>query len=215
MAVMVRVDDYPGTKPGEFWKHNLESFKKFHEILPKRYLLGVIPKHVSDDDLAWLGQQEKIEIGMHGINHDERFQNEFPDYFTQRDIETSIQTHREGLEFISKRHVRVYMPPHNVIDEKTCRALKSLGFAAYTTGPETKNDLAVIKRLHSEPPLEYGRSDELLERGSVAHLNEQVMTSNRVIYLTLHFPWEVNIGLDSLKSYISQIEHLIVDFDVA
>ena len=46
--MLIRVDDYPGTKKEEFDKHNLKNFKKFDKIFKERdltYVLGVIPGH--------------------------------------------------------------------------------------------------------------------------------------------------------------------------
>ena len=53
---MIRVDDFPGTKPAEFDRHNLESFKRFHHYLTSyddfRYVLpkycGPLIKRFSD-----------------------------------------------------------------------------------------------------------------------------------------------------------------------
>lgn len=214
MAIRIRVDDFPGTKPEEFYRHNLENFKQFHALIPKKYLLGVIPTHTSEGDLLQLGAQN-IEIGMHGVFHDERYPNEFREYQTQIEIEKILAAQRNHMEHLSGKEIRVYMPPHNVIDMKTLFALENTGFKAFTSGPETNISEQMhlsIKRLHSTSPLEYGRSDELLQRGSVEYLQEEA--KKRTVYLTLHWPWEWNIGLNHLKLYLSQIEHLIEDFDV-
>lgn len=214
MAIRIRVDDFPGTKPEEFYRHNLENFKQFHALIPKKYLLGVIPTHASKGDILQIGAQD-IEIGMHGIYHDERYPNEFRDYQTQIEIEKILTEQRSHMEHLSGKKVRVYMPPHNVIDKKTIFALENTGFKAFTSGPETIDLEQIhlnIKRLHSIPPLEYGRSDELLQRGSVEYLREEA--KKRTVFLTLHWTWEWNIGLEHLKLYLSKIEDLIEDFDV-
>jgi len=41
-----------------------------------------------------------------------------------------------------------------------------------------------------------------MERGCFPFLNEQIGD----FYITLHWTWEFNIGLDSLKEFISKLE---------
>ena len=33
MALKFRVDDFPLTKPEEGWRHNLEAFKRFNDVM--------------------------------------------------------------------------------------------------------------------------------------------------------------------------------------
>ena len=60
-----------------------------------------------------------------------------------------------------------------------------------------------MQYIHSEPPLEYGRSDELMQRGAVEYLKEEC--KKRDVWLTLHSPWEINIGLSSLREFMMKL----------
>lgn len=224
--IMIRVDDYPGTKADEFWKHNKKSFERFdnlvQEIVGKKYLLGVIPAHTSDEELQWLGQRN-IVVGMHGTDHDERYQNQFSDHWTKNDIVRSLVHHRTRMKDLTRQTVDVYLPPHNAVNLKTLSALAATKFKAFTSGPggllEESCEYTIamyderitwtMKCLHSNAPLEYGRSDELLERGAVDYL---LANRDKEIYLTLHFPWEINIGLEYLRVFLEKIKDVVTDF---
>lgn len=209
--IKLRVDDYPGTKPDEFWKHNYQNFKSFHDIIVtkfKTYRLGVIPCHVSYKDLEHLGALREIEIALHGVNHDEKFPNEFREYQTQNDIEHAVHRSLNHITQSSRKIVKSYIPPHNVIDYKTINALKNCLITDIHTGPGTEMSEMIyaegagLKVHDSRSPLHYGRTDEMMERGCFPFLNEQIGD----FYITLHWTWEFNIGLDSLKEFISKLE---------
>lgn len=224
--IRLRVDDYPSSKPDEFWKHNFDNYVKFHDTIRKHteasYLLGVIPKHTTDEDLRKLSELSGIIIGMHGVEHDERFQNEFRPYLTINDRVKVLTAGRSRLRGLVNQEVDIYLPPHNVIDDNTRTALQLSGFSAFTGGPETDLTLpglfdGSIKYLHSQAPLEYGRSDELLQRGSAKYLMNKMASANPSdwdIYLTLHWTWEYNIGLEHLDRYLAEIYagHSMEDF---
>ena len=69
---------------------------------------------------------------------------------------------KTALEAGVGRPVRTYMPPRNLIDQRTASVLNGM-FDNYTCGPET--DREVMNRFPmgvlSMPPWEYGRTDEL------------------------------------------------------
>ncbi|MHA1951727.1 MAG: hypothetical protein ACW99G_14780 [Candidatus Thorarchaeota archaeon] len=213
MSLCLRVDDFPGTKPAEFDNHNLENYKRFHHTLiqckVQKYVLGVIPGYTTMAHLTWLNDQTEIVVALHGVVHNESNQDEFRD-MTYRDIETAIHRAKDFLEATLDYRVVDYIPPHNTINGDTVLALSRLGFERIYGGPETAEEMKGFIRLegmeyiHSEPPLEYGRSDELVERGSVEYLTKNCQ--NRDIYLTLHWPWEHNIGLKNLSNYLYQVE---------
>jgi len=214
MSLRVRVDDFPGTKPEEFFKHNLENFKRFNDIFWNRdisYVLGVIPGYTTPRDLQWLAEQDHITIAMHGVVHNESHPDEFRDH-TYQDIENSLHRMKDVFESSTGARVVDYIPPHNTVNADTVLALSRLGFENIYGGPETDDE---IKRyitiqgmnyIHSEPPLEYGRSDELMERGSVEYLLENA--SKKDIHLALHWTWEHNIGLDNLRNYLDRLKNL-------
>lgn len=210
--IKIRVDDFPWTKREERDRHNLDAFMKFQDVINRwmsgYWLLGVIPGNCSGDDLYTVKHKcPYARVGMHGIMHDESRPNEFLPYLTCDDIGKQLGTTRQLLSSAIEKDVRVYMPPHNVIDTRTLAALKPAGFRAWTGGPETDKNLWSIDALqyiHSEAPHQYGRSDELLARGSVAHLIRE--STDRNIWLTLHWTWETNIGLEHLWTFLREIE---------
>ncbi|MHB8407881.1 MAG: hypothetical protein ACYDHY_07345 [Acidiferrobacterales bacterium] len=204
--IQIRVDDFPGTKPAEFNVHNLENFQKFHEIMMRyvpSYVLGIIPMSVTEEQMEWIWPKGEIRIAQHGVFHDERFQNDVPHYLTEKDT----------MEYLAmganKIHgSKLYIPPRNVIDAKTVRVLLKMGFTTLFGGPGS--DYAVLQYAQdlglrvetSEPPLWYGRSDELLARGSVSEIMRAPLADR---FLTLHWTWEMNIGLENLDKYLKEI----------
>lgn len=210
--IYVRVDDFPHTK-GEP-QHTRDAFRDFHKIMKRwlgdtRYLLGVIPKRCGPDDILLLRNETDCVIGLHGITHDEKlldlYQNEFPPFLTKQNIRDSLAEAKSALEIAVGRPVRTYMPPRNRIDQRTASILNGL-FDRYTAGPET--DLEVLQRFqnyhHSRPPYAYGRSDELLQVEAGKFLS--AMAENNVwVTLTLHWTWEVNIGLSNLDRFLQTI----------
>jgi len=213
-VIRVRVDDFPHTK-GEP-QHTLNAFRDFHRVLSdgiggKRYLLGVIPGRCTVEDVLMIRNETDVVVGMHGIKHDENeldiHQNEFPAYLSREDVCKSLTENRVALEGAIGRQCYVYMPPRNKIDLRTVHAAQYAGFEFYTSGPET--DSFVMKNsmgswIDSRPPHEYGRSDELLARGSHKMLY-QMCTQGANTVLTLHWTWETNIGLNNLRLFLSQI----------
>lgn len=217
--IRVRVDDFPNTK-GEP-QHTLAAYREFDRCLRelignKRYLLGVIPNRCDVDDILFLRNETDCVIGMHGITHDEKqldlYQNEFPPFLTQKDVATHLISTVGALDEAIGRDARIYMPPRNRIDKRTVDVLHDIGFFGYTTGSETPENLRLHELLsvyHSEPPHEYGRTDEMLKRNSQVHLR----AAGEAV-LTLHWTWETNIGLQHMRNFLGQIpKDLFVDFD--
>lgn len=222
----IRIDDFPSTKVEEFYRHNLESFKRFDEVMrkhcPRGYLLGVIPRHVTHEQLKWLWEQEHIRIALHGVHHDERYLNEFLPHLTEQDIEDRIYRalctlyprYEDGRSKSVKDMLVDYIPPHNVIDHRTVRALNQLAFRNIYGGPGTDPAVAEHARslrmnFHvSKFPEEYGRSDELIQRGSVEHILKE--SKERDVWLTLHWTWEHNIGLEHLDGYLGMLGDVLL-----
>jgi hypothetical protein len=225
MPVQLRVDDYPYTKPEEAWRHTPQAFAAFDDCIPVRYLLGVIPGNLGPpvDDRHSILRNGKIEVGMHGINHTERFLdimggNEFGAVLPGRHLSML----RHGASIFETHKVDpalVYMPPRNVIDERTVEACRQHGFLAITAGPETAESIcgkieeAGMTCLLSLPPLEYGRSDELLQRGAVKYLYD-AHERGFIVTLGLHWTWESNIGLGTLVELVGLLRPILRDFDV-
>lgn len=221
MTIRIRVDDYPHTK-GEP-QHTIDAFRDFHRRLTdgiggRRYLLGVIPGRCTPEHLLCLRRDTDCVIGMHGTDHDERRLdrnggNQFEPYLTAAGVGSILQEHREALELAMARPVRIYMPPRNVIDRRTVGVLEGCGFEWFTTGPETDPEIRRLRgTIHSQPPHEYGRSDEMLMRNSHVELNLRPDSQDTV--LTLHWTWEVNIGLQHLDRFLAEIpKDRFGDFD--
>lgn len=156
-------------------------------------------------------------VGMHGIEHDEGklniYQNEFEPWLSKYTIMERLVESRLALEDVLDQEIRVYMPPRNQIDRRTQEAARLAGFWAFTSGPETPLEMrsgGPLAVYHSEPPHEYGRSDEMYRAGSHRILSEM----QDDVILTLHWTWEVNIGLDNLNGFLSQIpKDRFINFD--
>lgn len=224
MSIILRVDDFPGTKPEEFSKHNLENFKMFDEVLAKnkinQYVLGVIPAYTSDESLKWIFENPRIQVALHGITHDERFLNEFRDHETQDEITSRLLKAKESLErFGSGKKVVHYIPPHNCVDLRTARALSRAGFTDLMCGPGTDlNQYSMITNsrifgkdnlTYSQKPFMYGRTDEMMSRDNALPEIEKIFQSGKFSVLTLHWTWEWNIGLDSLDRFMSHVSKFI------
>lgn len=218
MSVILRVDDFPGTKPEEFWKHKLDNFKKFDEVLERNgiqeYTLGVIPKYTTEEHIDWLASNPRIEVALHGIEHDERFPNEFRDHETEDDIYQKIVSASQPLARANGRgKLFRYIPPHNVVDLKTARALKRAGFTTLLGGPGSDeraldwiHENGILEVLYSKHPVWYGRSDEMMQGDIVRTILEPGYVGHQC--LTLHWTWEWNIGLENLEKFLSQIGHV-------
>lgn len=214
--IQVRVDDFPHTKDAERDHHSIGAFREFHRELSaclggRRYLLGVIPKRCTVDDVIFLRNETDCVIGMHGIFHDESkldiWKNEFPPYLSKNEVGRHLVDVAHGMEEAIGRRVEVYMPPRNYMDERTASVLLDSGFIAFTTGPET--DQAIRGKysdmvIHSQVPWEYGRCDELLQRNAHRHLIDE-SDAGRDVTLTLHWTWETNIGLHHMRDFFVQI----------
>lgn len=221
--IKIRIDDFPHTK-GEP-QHTLTAFREFHRELSaliggKRYLLGVIPKRCSPEDVLFLRNETDCVIGMHGIDHDERLldihNNEFPSYLTERSVGERLMEAAAALDAATGRHSLFYMPPRNMIDQRTINCLQACFFLGFTAGPET--DPHVLERnresaIESLPPYEYGRTDELLQCEAHLRIMEKSDRGHDV-FLALHWTWETNIGLSHMKKFLSQIpQRYFEDFD--
>ncbi len=219
--IRIRVDDFPQTK-GEP-QHTLDAFRAFDRMLldltGRRYLLGVIPGRCSEEDLAFLRDETDCTIGLHGIEHDESkldlYGNEFPPFMSKLDIRTRLKEAKAVVERDVGRHVNVYMPPRNAIDMRTASILNGL-FEWYTGGPGT--DRSVVQRfqncIYSDFPHEYGRTDELLTRGSDEHLMRYCDADQSPV-LTLHWTWETNVGLDHMRKFLSRIPRAYIEDFIA
>lgn len=222
--IKVRVDDFPNTK-GEP-QHTLEAFREFDRRLReciggKRYLLGVIPGRCSVEDVLFLRNETDCVVGMHGTDHDEarlsrNGGNQFEPYLTREQVREQLREHHSALEAAVGRRVNVYMPPRNVIDAKTLDIiLHDSPMSFFTSGPETNPVFRqrTNRFIHSEPPHEYGRTDELLKNHS-----DEVLRMYRgpdvEMVLTLHWTWETNIGLNHMVEFFAKVpKELFTDFD--
>jgi hypothetical protein len=213
MPVMIRVDDFPFTKEDE-WRsgqHSIDKFMEFDSIIPVKYLLGVIPFHCLNFSVWPISAH--VVPGIHGYWHAETRQNEFVGY-SRNDIAGYIMQGRDVIESVLCRKANIYMPPHNVIDLETIMACRVAGISGITGGPETDRIIPLVAnhygmRYIGSQRSFYGRSDELLQAGADAELNQVMFNA----VLTLHWTWENNIGFDHLRRFIDVIGESLVDFD--
>jgi hypothetical protein len=214
-VIRVRVDDFPHTSKREP-QHTLKSFLEFHKVLShgighRKYLLGVVPGQCTIEDILFLRQNVDCVVGMHGTDHDEQrldrnAGNQFEPYLSAGDILHTLHEHRTALEMVLGQPVKVYMPPRNVINHRTHGVLEQAGFDWYTTGPETDRWAVDHSRaLRSQGPWNYGRSDELLRRDQAPARLMAASEAGVNPILTLHWTWEVNIGLEHLERFLTEI----------
>jgi hypothetical protein len=202
----------------------LAAFREFDRRLRehlggKRYLLGVIPDRCTIDDVLFLRDETDCVIGMHGTDHDEarldrNGGNQFEPWLTVTQIREELLSRHVSLQEAVGRKVQVYMPPRNVIDGRTYAALLNSPMVWITSGPETNPDMVrgSSRFIYSMSPLEYGRTDELLQRNAHMHLIGE--GKDRDVVLTLHWTWETNIGLEHMRCFFDQIpKDLFEDFD--
>lgn len=218
----MRVDDFPGTKPVEFHKHNLDSFKVFDEILRENcvneYYLGMIPAYIETEHYEFFKENEHIIPAVHGLIHDERKVDEF-DGMCKGDITHRLNVTRISMENLIGRKIDTYIPPHNYIKYEHLMLLAMAGFKRLMVGPglddKLINTLNVsqyeIELMQSYPPYEYGRTDELAQIPSVEKM-ESELEENQSVLFTLHFPWEVNIGFEYLKSFMQRMAPLFKEY---
>lgn len=209
----IRVDDFVGTKPEEFYRHNVDNFVKFNEVMRSfdlTYTLGIIPSTLGRDEINYLWEQRNdITYALHGLIHDEHKMNEFEGKKFP-EIENLLKIPKLFMDTSLDTNICDYIPPHNVFDEDTVIALHRLGFERIFGGPGTMETLLPfveslsIEYVHSEFPYEYGRTDELLERKSIEHIMKKLSHGEHVC-LTLHWTWEWNIGLDYMKRYFDKL----------
>lgn len=217
MSVILRVDDFPGTKPEEFWKHNLDNFKAFHEVVSKyvpEYILGVIPRHTTPQMVDYLESTDGVRVALHGVDHDERFPNEFREHETKEDIFNKLVSARQPFQKCNGAfEVTDYIPPHNVVDNRTLDALKLAGFRRVLCGPGTMEPQMGygtsigLNMRYSSHPTWYGRSDEMLVSGAPRRIKEEAEHFSESV-LTIHWPWEWNIGLQHLDTFLHQISEV-------
>jgi hypothetical protein len=211
--IKLRVDDFPGTKPEEFWRHNLDNFKRFDDVVHRffvGYVLGVIPRHTKEEDLRWIGENSHIVPALHGVNHDESHPNEFGDHLTVDDVCKALLSAKCPIDDLVGP-VDIYIPPHNVVDRKTCDALVRTGFKTLMAGPGSDRfvlDYAKKSGLYvqySVEGLEYGRSDELLASGAHGTLRTWSSENVEPIWLTLHWTWERNLSDGHMYPHLEEL----------
>lgn len=216
MPLKIRVDDFPYTKLHEWQpsRHSEVRFAEFDSIIPVRYLLGIIPMNSFNVD-AW-PPTGKVVPGMHGYWHLESRQNEF-EGISLNDVVGYLQAGREMIGEKFGTVPDVYMPPHNAVDVNTIIACQRVGFKAVTGGPGVHPAMPFVvesyggmRYIGSDPPILYGRSDEIMQ---VLDVLKDPPYLNGV--LTLHWTWESNIGFDHLRRFIDRIGRHLEDFDAS
>lgn len=150
---ILRFDDYPtGIRP------ILPDLSPLHDILRKveatglRYYLGIVPFLLSEEMFRFLGSLKHMTPAVHGYDHG--YPNYAPilhakgDPFNQRTVglfnefkgqpfDVILAKLRDGRRLLEDRLgkvVEAYIPPCNVGDRQTGRALVEAGYNLYLSG---------------------------------------------------------------------------------
>jgi hypothetical protein len=212
--IRFRVDDFRHSgKDTDIF--TLDQFKKFDSVMDKHninYLLGCIPLYANLDDMEWVAENPRIEIALHGINHP-RGVSEFKEWETETEIKEKVLFWKNLWEDKTNKEIFSYIPPNNIIDHKTVRALLKAGYTTCFGGPETDQvvvDYALNQGMKfeiSEFPYEYGVTKELLERGSIEHVMRECV--QRDVWISLHHTWEKNFSngtYEYLDEYLTKLK---------
>ncbi len=145
---ILRVDDYPtGVRP------ILEDLTSLHDVLSQiddsglPFHLGIVPALLNDGMVSFLRSLKHLVVSMHGYEHgyakhskilidasdpqNQRSTVTGFDEFAGRsyeDVESTLRRARQGLESRLGRAPRSYIPPNNIANRATGRALAAVGF---------------------------------------------------------------------------------------
>ena len=186
--MLFRIDDYPtGIKPvipnrfDEFDKVLLEFEKR-----KLKYLLGVVPYLINEEDVDYLKKLNYAVIALHGYDHNfhtftESNREEFKGWNTQ----SIIAKLKYGLDTSLKDFtIDSYIPPFNNFSQNLIDALVELNFNTITTGVNAPMfDYKTLKVMTPKPQF-YGTSTEIIN-----HLNSFDKDND---HIALHLTWEIS-----------------------
>jgi peptidoglycan/xylan/chitin deacetylase (PgdA/CDA1 family) len=150
--IIFRIDDF-GIDNELFYPKLFDVFEKHRVILN----IGVVPFKYSDKGIKGLSEQQinilqnglernVIEIAQHGYTHESFSDDGFKSEFQVNSFDTQFSKLLKGKEYLEKVFdltINTFIPPYNLYNEHTVRALDSLGFK-YLSGalyniPELSN----------------------------------------------------------------------------
>lgn len=185
--MLFRIDDYPtGIKPvipnrfAEFDKVLLEFEKR-----QLKYLLGVVPYLINEEDIDYLKSLKCAVIALHGYDHNfHTFTEANREEFKGWNTESIIAKLKYGLETSLKDFiVDSYIPPFNNFSQNLVDALVELNFNTITTGIHApKFDYKTLKVMTPKPQF-YGTSTEIINRLHSFDKDND--------HIALHLTWEV------------------------
>lgn len=148
MSIFVRVDDFPRGSNAVDVPDRWDMYNRFMDAFDLPILLGVVPGLVTQEDIARIDSDERIEIAMHGVTHD-----------LETDLNMSSETAWKGRRSFGSIFPRIYIPPHNAINLNLLMYLNTCGIHDVCTGPETKGFPGSAYFREIKPNF-YGRSYE-------------------------------------------------------
>jgi hypothetical protein len=207
---LLRVDDYPtGVRP------ILPDLQPLHDVLLRidragmPFHLGVVPAILEEPMVRFLSGLEHLIVAQHGFDHgypvysklllergdpfNQRGTLGAFDEFAGRGYDEQLELLRRGRDILTSRlgrPVASYVPPTNIANRRTGRALEALSFEYVLTEQAVPGC-----KLPCIPSGFYGRSSEL-KPGSVPDV------------ATLHVTWEADLtrsGVESLAPFLAAL----------
>jgi peptidoglycan/xylan/chitin deacetylase (PgdA/CDA1 family) len=236
--VLVRVDEFPHARALDVPRYGLDAFERFHAALAEAgvpYLLAALPRPshdylnpratggrpLSDEEVAVLARvrTEGATLGLHGLDH--RTRHAHPRRHSELSGLGDGELERlldDGLRQLAALDVRprVFVPPFNRFDARQWDAL-ARRFDVICGGPESVAAMGwqgtPIWRgeavwLPSYPPF-YGRAREV--RGALDL--PASASAGAWLPVVLHFGWEVDDGLEHLRSLARTLAGRAVSWD--
>ena len=186
--MLFRIDDYPtGVKP--VISNRFVEFDKVLSEFEKRelkYLLGVVPYLINEEDVDYLKGLKHAIIALHGYDHNfhtftELNREEFKGWNTQ----SIIAKLKYGLDTSLKDFIiDAYIPPFNNFSQNLIDALIELNFKTMTTGVNAPMFNYKTLRVMTPKPQFYGTSTEIIN-----HLNSFDKDND---HIALHLTWEIS-----------------------
>ena len=185
--MLFRIDDYPtGIKP--VIPNRFAEFDKVLSEFEKRklkYLLGVVPYLINEEDVAYLKGLKHAIIALHGYDHNfhtftELNREEFKGWNTQ----SIIAKLKYGLDTSLKDFIiDAYIPPFNNFSQNLIDALIELNFNTMTTGVNPPNfDYKTLNVMTPKHDF-YGTSTEIINNISTFDKTKD--------HIALHLTWEI------------------------
>ena len=186
--MLIRVDDFPhgGTGKPDRW----EMMSHLMDNLDLPILLACVPAETTEEDIAKLRSDPRIEIGVHGMLHE------------RKDHSRPIADWLWFRDKFGEPKPTVYVAPYNDYDHDAIITSAEVGYDTITGGPETNprvTDWAKGEGLRLIwDNVGYGRSRELISGLSPVELSCREC-------ITLHLTWEFSEDANWLRELHNRI----------